>query len=77
MIVKLAPPNDAVAPLTKLVPDIVRVIAPTFTCAGEMPEIYGTGFQSVTALVLLTEGFLVSATSIVTVFGEGSVAGAV
>jgi hypothetical protein len=42
-----------------------------------MPEICGTGFQSVTALELVTEGFLVSAASIVTVFGEGSVAGAV
>jgi hypothetical protein len=66
-----------VAPLTKLVPDIVRVIAPTFTWAGEIPEICGTGFQSVTALELVTEVFLVSVTSIVTVFGVGRIAGAV
>jgi hypothetical protein len=76
LVIKLLPPNDTVAPFTKPLPDIVKVKAPTFMGDGEMLLISGIGFHSVTALELFTEAFAVSAASIVTVFGEGNVAGA-
>jgi hypothetical protein len=75
--VRVPPPKATVAPLTKLVPDIVRVNAPTVTCGGETLEICGMGFQSVTALEPVADFLVVSVASIVTVLGEGRVEGAV
>jgi hypothetical protein len=77
LVIKVLPPNDTVAPFTKPLPDIVKVKAPTLMGDGEMLVICGIGFHSVTAIELLTEAIAVSAASMVTVFGEGNVVGAV
>lgn len=65
------------APEIKFVPATVRVKAPRFVTAGDMPAKVGVGFQRVTAeeedLVLSAE--LVAVT--VMVLGEGRVAGPV
>src|SRR5271154_4393405 len=77
VVVRLTPPNETVAPLTKSEPVMVRVKLPTFMDEGDTLEICGMGFQSVTALEVFTEFFEDSSASMVTEFGEGKVAGAV
>ena len=77
VVVRLAPPNETVAPLTKLEPVMVKVKLPIFSDAGEMLETWGMGFHRVTALELFTDFLEDSSASMVTEFGEGRVAGAV
>jgi hypothetical protein len=69
-------PKETMAPLTKLLPVMVRANAPTFTAEGVTPEICGMGFRRVTALLAFSDDFEVSAASIVIIFGDGSTAGA-
>src|ERR1700678_1489316 len=75
--VNVVEPKVTVAPLTKFVPEIVSVKAPTGICAGETPVICGIGFHTATELDPVTLVFELSAAETVIVSGEGSVAGAV
>ncbi|MGA6959099.1 MAG: hypothetical protein WBY38_06815, partial [Candidatus Acidiferrales bacterium] len=58
-------------------PVMVKVNAPTFTELGVTLESCGTGFSSVTPLLAFTDDFDASVASMVIVFGDGSVTGAV
>jgi hypothetical protein len=76
VVVRLVEPNETVAPLTKSVPEMVRVNAPTLICEGTTLVICGIGFRSVTSLVPARDGLEVSAAEMVTEFGVGKTAGA-
>jgi hypothetical protein len=69
-------PKQTLAPLTKLLPAMVRANAPTFTAEGVRPEICGMGFRRVTPLLACSDDSEVSAASIVIILGDGSTAGA-
>lgn len=77
VVVREELPKKTCAPWTKLLPVMVREKLPRFVEAGEIPVRTGTGLRSETALVA---DWVVSAALValmVTVFGVGSVAGAV
>src|SRR5580704_6548231 len=76
VVVRVMEPNETVAPLMKLAPEIAMVNAPTLICEGTTPVICGIGFRSVTSLRPAMEGLDVSAAEMVTEFGMGRTAGA-
>lgn len=77
VVVRDEPFKTTCAPETKALPVMVRVKLPRFVAAGEMPVSTGVGFRRVTALVAYFEESAVLAAAMVTVLGDGSVAGAV
>jgi hypothetical protein len=76
-VVRVCPPNITLAPLTNLVPVIVREKFPTGTAVGETAVTVGIGFSS--EIALLPERDLLDAevASIVTELGVGRAAGEV
>ena len=69
-------PNMTCAPLTKFVPLTVIVKLPTGMGEGETALTVGTGFSSVSALLPVIVVSVTLVAVIVSVFGEGTVAGA-
>jgi hypothetical protein len=77
VVASAVPPNWTCAPLTKLLPDTVREKLPVPKVIGETLLMTGVGFQIVTSAVpnALESAALIAL--IVTVFGFGTIAGAV